>query len=328
MKIFLAGATGAVGRRLIPMLVGAGHAVTGTTRNSNKASSISSAGATPSVVDALNPRDILEAVRQANPDVIIHQLTAIPTRFDLRRFDHEFAATNRLRTEGTDNLLAAAHAVGCRRFIAQSYTGWPYERSGGWLKTEQDPLISSPEPQIRETLKAILHVESSVLGDSRVQGFVLRFGSFYGPGTSLGIGGSVLEDIRQRRIPIVGKGSGYWSFIHIDDVAGATLAAVEGKAPGIYNIADDEPAPVAEWLPYLAGVLGAKPPRHVPAWLARLAIGPHGVAMMTVARGASNQKAKSTLPLKLKWPSWRQGFRDGLGDRSQQRDSPEVRRVA
>ena len=149
---------------------------------------------------------------------------------------------------------------------------------------------------------------------------MLRFGSFYGPGTSLGIGGSVLEDIRQRRVPIVGKGTGYWSFIHIDDVAGATLAAVEGKAPGIYNIADDEPAPVAEWLPYLAGVLGAKPPRHIPAWLARLAIGPHGVAMMTVARGASNQKAKSTLPLKLKWPSWRQGFREALGDRSQQRD--------
>ncbi len=328
MKILLVGATGAIGRRLVPLLVEAGHTVTGTTRQADKAMLIYSSAATPLVVNALNADELLKAVRQAAPDVIIHQLTAIPARFNMRHFDLEFARTNRLRIEGTDNLLAAARAAGCRRFIAQSYTGWPYARDGGWIKTEKDPLLSSPDSGSRESFKAIVHLESTVLGDKAIQGFVLRYGAFYGPGTSLGMGGSALEDIKQRRIPIVGKGTGYWSFIHIDDAAAATLAAVGGNTPGLYNITDDEPAPVSEWLPFLAGVLGAKPPRHLAAWLGRLAIGQHGLAMMTTARGASNDKAKSLLPWKLRWPTWREGFREGLKDRDQQVRSGATSQVA
>jgi len=315
MKIFLAGATGAIGTRLLPLLVRAGHAVTGTTQHSDKTRSIHAAGATPVVLNALDSQQVLEAVGRAEPDVIIHQLTAIPANFNLRRFDQEFATTNRLRTEGTDNLLAAARAVGCRRFIAQSYTGWPYARTGSWVKSEDDPLISDAEPAFRESLKAIVHVESAVLGDNTIEGFVLRYGSFYGPGTSLGPGGSVLEGVRKRNVPIIGKGTGYWSFVHIDDAASATFAAVAAATPGLYNIADDDPAPVSDWLPFLAQALGAKPPRHIPTWLGRMAIGPHGVAMMTTGRGASNRKAKSLLPWKLKWPSWRKGFKDGLESR-------------
>jgi nucleoside-diphosphate-sugar epimerase len=328
MKILLVGATGAIGRRLVSLLVGAGHTVTGTTRQADKARSISSSGATPLVVNALNRDELLKGVQQAAPDVIIHQLTAIPARFNMRHFDQEFASTNRLRIEGTDNLLAAARAAGCRRFVAQSYTGWPYARDGGWIKTEKDPLLSSPDAGSRESFKAIVHLESTVLGDKAIQGFVLRYGAFYGPGTALGTGGSVLEDIKQRGIPIVGKGTGYWSFIHIDDAAAATMAAVGGNTPGLYNISDDEPAPVSEWLPFLASVLGAKPPRHVAAWLGKLAIGQHGMAMMTTARGASNDKAKSLLPWKLKWPTWREGFREGLKDRDQQIRSGAASQVA
>jgi nucleoside-diphosphate-sugar epimerase len=204
--------------------------------------------------------------------------------------------------------------VGCRRFIAQSYAGWPYARSGGWIKNEEDALLSSPEAGIRETFQAILHLESAVRGESAIEGFVLRYGSFYGPGTSLGGGGFFLDDVRRRRMPVIGKGTGYWSFVHVDDAASATLAAVSAKSPGVYNICDDEPAPVSEWLPFLAEAIGAKPPMHIPRWLGRIAIGTHGVAMMTEARGASNQKAKSQLPWRLKWPSWRKGFRQGLGD--------------
>jgi nucleoside-diphosphate-sugar epimerase len=328
MKIFLAGATGAIGKRLLRLLVGAGHTVTGTTRHPDKMAAIRSTGATPARVDALNANEVLEAVRGAEPEVIIHQLTAIPARFNMRRFDEEFAVTNRLRSQGTDHLLAAAHAVGCRRLIAQSYTGWPYARSGSWVKTEEDPLISVPEPGLRESLKAIVHVESTVLGDDRIEGFVLRYGSFYGPGTSIGWGGSLLEDILQRRVPMVGKGTAYWSFVHIDDAAAATLAAVEAPAPGLYNIADDEPAPVSQWLPFLADALGAKPPRHIPEWLGRMAIGAHGVAMMTAARGASNRKAKSLLPWSLKWPSWRKGFQEGLEDHPHEIASRVTRAIA
>jgi len=280
----------------------------------NKADSIRAAGAKPEVLDAHNRHEVLEAVQRAEPDVIIHQLTAIPANFNLKRFDEAFASTNRLRTEGTDHLIAAARTVGCRRFIAQSYVGWPYARAGGWIKTEDDPLVSSPEPAMTETFRAIVHLESAVLADQTIGGFVLRYGSFYGPGTSLGQGGSLLEDIRQRRVPIVGKGTGYWSFVHIDDAASATLAAVEAACPGLYNICDDEPAPVSQWLPFLAETIGAKPPRHIPSWLGRIAIGPHGVAMMTQIRGASNRKAKALLRWNLKWPRWRSGFRASLAD--------------
>lgn len=313
MKIFVAGATGAIGKRLVPQLINAGHTVVGTTRTPGKAAAIQSAGAQAEVLDALDAKAVLAAVERAKPEVIIHELTAIPPRINLRHFSDDFALTNRLRTEGTDFLLAAARATGCRRFIAQSYAGWPYERTGGWIKTEDDPLMASPEPAFRATLEAIRHLESSVTAGPALEGFVLRYGSFYGPGTSIGPGGSLLADVRRRRVPVVGRGEGRWSFLHIDDAAAATVAAVQAKTPGLYNITDDEPAPVSEWLPYLAEVLGAKPPRHVPAWLARIMVGAFGVAMMTQLRGASNQKAKALLGWKLEWPSWRNGFRNGLG---------------
>jgi 2-alkyl-3-oxoalkanoate reductase len=311
MKIFLAGATGAIGKRLLPMLVSAGHTVAATTQHKDKMMSIHSTGATPVLVNALNKEEVLAAVMEARPDMIIHQLTAIPPNLNLRHFDEGFALTNRLRTEGTDYLLAAARAVGVRRFIAQSYAGW-YARAGDWIKNEDDPLISNGISDGRKTLDATIHVEEAVLKEKAVEGFVLRYGSFYGPGTSLAPEAWFFEGVRQRRVPIVGDGSAYWSFIHVEDAAGATLAAVNAATPGIYNITDDEPAPVSVWLPYLANILGAKPPRHVPKWLARLAVGEYGVAAMTELRGSSNRKAKSVLSWKPKWPSWRQGFRDGF----------------
>lgn len=317
MKVFLAGATGAIGKRLTPLLVAAGHAVTGTTRHPEKADSIRAAGAVPAIVDALDAAAVLEAVQRTQPDVIVHELTSIPASLNLRRLDHEFALTNRLRTKGTNNLVAAARKAGCHRLIAQSYAGWPYARTGGWIKTEEDPLMSSAEPAVRHTLAAIRHVESAATEDPSIAGIVLRYGAFYGPGTSFGKGTSLLEDIRKGRMPIVGKGTGYWSFIHIDDAASATLAAVEADNRGLYNICDDEPAPVSQWLPFLASTLGAKPPRPIPKWLGRIVIGQHGVAWMTEIRGASNAKAKSRLRWRLKWPSWRVGFRDGLDDEPQ-----------
>ena len=240
MKIFLAGATGAIGRRLLPMLVSAGHTVTATTQHNEKMMSIHSAGATPVLVNALNKEEVLAAVKKAQPEVIIHQLTAIPANLNLRHFDEGFALTNRLRTEGTDYLLAAARAVGARRFIAQSYAGW-YARTGDWIKTENDPLISDGISAGRKTLEATIHVEKAVLQEKGIEGFVLRYGSFYGPGTSIAPGAWFFESIRQRRVPIVGRGSAYWSFIHIDDAAGATLAALDASAPGIYNVTTTNP---------------------------------------------------------------------------------------
>lgn len=318
MKIFLAGATGAIGKRLLPMLVAAGYQVTGTTRTAAKAGSIRAVGAKPEVVDALNKWQVMEAVQRTKPDVIIHELTAIPESLNLKRFDESFALTNMLRTDGTDHLLAAARQTGCQRFIAQSYAGWTYARTGSWVKKEDDPLISEPEESARHTFQSILHLESAVLSEPGIEGFVLRYGAFYGPGTSLGYGGSMLEEIKKRRVPIVGKGAGHWSFLHVDDAASATVAAVAATSPGLYNICDDEPAPVSEWLPFLADVIGARPPRHIPSWLGRMAIGEYGVAMMNEVRGASNEKAKSQMSWRLKWPSWRSGFREGLGQTIQE----------
>jgi nucleoside-diphosphate-sugar epimerase len=314
MKVFVAGATGAIGKQLIPLLVEAGHTVTATTRHRDKAEWIRNNGATPVVMDALNATEVRQVVERAKPDVLIHELTAIPSQFNLRRFDDAFSSTNRLRREGTDNLLAAARSAGVRRFIAQSYAGWPYARTGGWVKSEEDPLLTVAEPAMRQTLEAIRHLESAVLEAPAIEGVVLRYGGFYGPGTSLGKGGSFTEDIQRGRVPIVGDGAGLWSFVHIHDAATATLAAVATGDPGIYNVVDDEPAPVSAWLPYLARVLGAKPPRHVPVWLGRMAVGSHGVAMMTQIRGASNDKAKSRLHWRLQWPSWRQGFQQTLSN--------------
>jgi nucleoside-diphosphate-sugar epimerase len=313
MRIFVAGATGAIGSRLVPMLAQNGHEVIGTTRSATKAREVRDLGAEPAVVDGLDRDGVLDAVTRAKPDVIIHELTAISGPFDLKHFDRFFAATNRLRVEGTDNLLAAAHEAGVRRFVAQSYTGWPNARTGGPVKTEDDPLVSEPGKDATQSLAAIRHVESAVTSAAYVQGLVLRYGSFYGPGNAVGKGGEIIDMLRKRRFPIVGGGTGIWSFIHIDDAARATMRAAEGGPEGIYNIVDDDPAPVHEWLPYLAQAVGAKPPMRVPAWLARLLIGQFGVDQMTRMRGSSNAKARRELGWAPRFTSWRQGFKSGLG---------------
>jgi nucleoside-diphosphate-sugar epimerase len=314
MRIFVAGATGALGCRLVPPLVQGGHQVTGLTRTAGKAAGLRAAGAEPVVADALDRDAVLQAVVAARPEVVVHELTALAQMTDFRKLDEGFVLTNRLRTEGTDHLLAAARAAGARRFVAQSFAGWPFARVGGPVKTEDDPLDPDPPAQLRRTLDAIRHLEAAVLGAEGIEGVVLRYGGFYGPGTSAGEGGFMLEDLRRRRFPLMGAGTGVWSFVHIDDAATATVAAVERGAPGIYQIVDDDPAPVAEWLPALAAAIGARPPRRVPAWVARLAGGAHGVVLMTEVRGASNAKARRELGWRPAWPSWRQGFREGLGD--------------
>ena len=312
MKIFVAGATGNVGIRLIPLLVDRGHQVVGTTRTAAKADRLTRVGAEPMIVDGLDRDGLTAAVAKAEPDVVVHQMTALSGSFDMRRIDQFFAMTNRLRTEGTDILLAAARSAGVRKFVAQSFAGWPYARVGGPVKTEEDPLDPSPPERLRDTLDAIRHLESAVLSAGDIDGVVLRYGGFYGPQSSISPDGEIVAMVRKRRFPIVGDGAGVWSFVHLDDVATATAAAIERGAPGIYNIVDDEPARVADWLPVLAAAAGAKPPRHVPVWLGRLAVGPQGVAMMTEIRGASNAKAKRELGWQLIHPSWREGFRSVL----------------
>jgi nucleoside-diphosphate-sugar epimerase len=312
MRVFVAGASGAIGRRLIPVLLRAGHSVTGMSRTAAGAEAVRATGAQAAIADALEEQAVIDAVRAAEPEVVVHELTAIPPRLNLRKFGRDFELTNRLRREGTDHLVAAARAAGARRLVAQSFAGWPYAREGGPAKSEQDRLDPNPPSALRETLDAIRHLEATVLSADGLEGLVLRYGPFYGPGTSIGDGGSIVEDVRRRRVPVVGDGRGVWSFAHVDDAAKATLAAIERGSPGVYNVVDDEPAPVAEWLPELAAAIGAKPPRRVPAWLGRLAVGEHGVAMMTEVRGASNAKAKRELDWQPSWKSWRQGFRDGL----------------
>jgi nucleoside-diphosphate-sugar epimerase len=315
MKVFLAGATGVMGRHLVPRLVERGHAVVGMTRSPEKAELIRSLGAEPAIADALNPEQVARAVGEAEPEAIVHQLTALPASIDPRRIDRDFAPTNRLRSEGTDHLLAAARAVGARRFLAQSFAGWPYAQSGGPVKSEEDPLGPAPAAQLRTTLDAIVHLEEAVGRAEEIDGLVLRYGNFYGPGTTFGLEplGEQVEAVRKRRLPVVGNGAGVWSFVDIEDAASATVAAVEGAPAGVYNIVDDEPAAVSDWLPALADALGAMPPRHVPLWLGRLAAGEAGAVMMTEVRGASNAKAKRQLDWKLRFPSWRQGFAEGLG---------------
>ena len=310
MKIFVAGAAGAIGRQILPQLAGRGHQVTATTRSPGKAALLRELGAEPVVIDGLDAVAVGEAVARAEPEVVIHQMTSLAGSFNLRNFDKMFAVTNQLRTEGTDHLLAAAVAAGVRRFVAQSYTGWSNTRSGGPVKTEEDPLDASPPAMQRESIAAIRHVERVVPAASPVQGIVLRYGSFYGPGASDDFVGL----IRKRRVPVIGDGAGVWSFLHIRDAAAATIAALEHGAPGVYNVVDDEPASVAEWLPYVAQAVGAKAPRRVPVWLGRLAAGEVGVSMMTQIRGSSNAKAKRELGWRPAWPSWREGFSRGLAD--------------
>jgi 2-alkyl-3-oxoalkanoate reductase len=317
MRIFVAGATGVLGRRLVPLLVSGGHQVTGMTRSPGKVAALRAAGAQPVVADALDRDDLVRVVTAARPEVVVHQLTDLAGMTNFRRFDAGFAATNRLRTEGTGHLLAAARAAGTRRLVAQSFAGWPFARVGGPVKTEDDPLDPDPPAELRRTLDAIRELEAAVVGAEGIEGLVLRYGGFYGPGTSAGEGGYVLDELRRRRFPIVGAGTGVWSFVHIDDAAAATMAAVERGAPGIYQIVDDDPAPVAEWLPALAAAAGARPPRRVPVWAARLLAGEHGVVLMTQVRGASNAKARRELGWRPAYASWRQGFRTGLGDHRQ-----------
>jgi 2-alkyl-3-oxoalkanoate reductase len=312
MRVFVAGATGAIGQRLVPLLVDSGHEVVGTTRTPDKVDGLRLVGAAPVVLDGRDGEAVRRAILEAEPEVVVHEMTALSGDLDFRRFAETFAETNRLRTETTDIMTEAAVDAGARRFIAQSFAGWPNEQSGGPVKTEEDPLNTDPPKQVRETLAAILHLESVTTGTPGIDGLALRYGGFYGPGNALGKGGMMLEAVTKRQMPIVGGGSGIWSFLHIDDAAQATALAVDRGAPGIYNIVDDEPAPVSAWLPYLAEVLGARPPRRVPAWLARLIVGEAAVSMMTKIRGSSNAKAKRELGWKLRYPSWREGFRDGL----------------
>ncbi|MBW9095209.1 NAD-dependent epimerase/dehydratase family protein [Microbacterium jejuense] len=312
MKIFIAGATGAVGSRLVSPLVAAGHEVTGTSRSEAGARRVDAAGGHGVVMDGRDAASIRRAVLDAQPDVVVHQLTSLSAGFDFKRFDEVFAVTNELRTRGTDALIAAAHEAGTERIVVQSYTGWPNERTGGPVKTEADPLDAHPVPAAANTLAAIAHAERATVAAG---GLALRFGSFYGPGQSLGEGGEMLEAVRKRQVPIVGGGAGVWSFCHIDDAASATIAAITRGDAGVYNIVDDEPATVSVWLPELARAIGAKAPLRVPAWIARSLIGDFGVAWMTTARGSSNAKAKAQLGWTPRYASWREGFRTGLGTR-------------
>ncbi len=302
MHILIAGATGAAGRALIPLLIANGHTVTGTTRSEAKAGELRALGATAQIMDGLDAASVKAAVETSKPDVIVHQMTAL-TGIDMRNIDKAFALTNRLRTEGTEHLIAAANG---KLLVAQSFAGWPGERTGSPVKTEADPLDPDPPKGIRETHAAIRKLERLT---TEAGGIVLRYGGFYGPGTGMAPDGEQAEMIRKRQFPLVGDGAGVWSFLHTEDLATATLAAIERGRPGeIYNIVDDEPAPAREWLPFLAQQLGAKPPRKVPKWVAKLAASPAAAMMMTESRGASNAKAKSELGWRPAHPSWREGF--------------------
>jgi nucleoside-diphosphate-sugar epimerase len=313
MKVFVAGASGALGMRLVQLLVECGFDVAAMTRSPDKERSLREIGGEPVVADGLDRGAVMTAVMRSEPEVVIHQMTGLAGMTSLRNFDKEFALTNRLRTEGTDHLLEAARAAGARRFIAQSFGNWNYERTGAGPKTEDDPLDSSPPAKQRQSLAAIRHLEKAVLGAEEIEGVALRYGNFYGPGTGFAEDGEIAAMLRKRRFPIVGDGGGVWSFAQVDDAATATIAAIGRGRPGVYNVADDEPAAVADWLPELARTLGAKPPRRVPVWLGRLASGEVGVSMMTRIRGASNAKAKRELGWRPRYPSYREGFRDGLG---------------
>ncbi|HEU4450477.1 MAG TPA: NAD(P)-dependent oxidoreductase [Gaiellaceae bacterium] len=305
MRVFVAGATGAIGARLVPQLVRHGHEVVASSRSPEKADRLRAQSAEPVVLDLLDPRAVREAVAAARPDAIVHQATALAGLADFKHFDRSFAQTNRLRTEGTDALLAAARQLGVGRVVAQSFAGWPYAREGGPVKTEEDLLDPTPVPAMSETLAAIRHLERAV---TEAGGTVLRYGGFYGSRDD-----AQVELVRRRRFPIVGDGGGVWSFVHLDDAAAATVLALERGEPGIYNVVDDEPAPVRAWLPALAEALGARPPRRVPRLLARLVAGEAGVVLMTESRGASNARAKRLLGWTPRHPSWRQGFTEAYG---------------
>jgi 2-alkyl-3-oxoalkanoate reductase len=303
MRVFVAGATGVIGQHLVPSLVAAGHEVTGTTRSPARAAQLQAAGATPVIVDGLDRQAVLDAVKAAQPDIIVHQMTALTSMRSFRNFDKEFAATNELRVKGTDYLLEAARQAGARRFIAQSFIGWDNARTGSLVKTEEDPLDPHPVSSTRQSMAAIKHVEETVPG-AVPEGVVLRYGFLYGHGAS----DSMLDIVKKRQMPVIGGGTGIWSFTEVTDAVSATVAAVSRGAPGLYNIVDDDPAAVREWLPYLSQCLGVKAPMRAPAWLGRLLAGELVVSLMTQARGSSNEKAKRDLGWAPSYASWRDGF--------------------
>lgn len=305
MRIFLAGGTGVIGQRLIPQLVERGHQVTATTRNPDKVAMLEKLGATGVVMDGLDAAGVGEAVAAARPDVVVHQMTAIATDPDYRNMDKWFAPTNRLRIEGTDNLIAAAQAAGVPDVIAQGYASSNGIQQGGWVKTESDPLDPMAGTKAQEQSRAIEHLERAVVSAG---GTVLRYGSLYGAGAT----DDQVEMIRKRMFPLVGGGAGYMSWIHLEDAAAATVLAIEQHAKGVFNIVDDEPAPARDWLSHLADSADAKPPMRVPAWLAKLIAGDVAVMMMTEGRAFTNAKAKAELGWQPRYPSWRQGFVDGL----------------
>jgi nucleoside-diphosphate-sugar epimerase len=322
MRVFVAGATGAVGSPLVPALIAAGYSVVGLTHTGAKAEAIRRMGAEPVVADGLDATAIHAAVGSAKPDVIIHEMTSLGGLTDFGDMDRAFAKTNQLRTRGTDLLLAAARETGVKRFIAQSYCGWAFSPDGGPIKTEADELDPNPPQKLCDSFAAGQYLERTVTGSSKPEGIVLRYGALYGPDTGV-FAPAIVDQLRHRRMPVIGGGGGSWSFLHVDDAASATVTAIErGKLGNIYNIADDHPAEVREWLPKLAEILGAKPPVHVPAWIARLVAGEHVVAMMTLVRGASNAKAKTELGWQPAHPSWREGFADAA------RRSPALMRAA
>jgi nucleoside-diphosphate-sugar epimerase len=300
MRVFLAGATGAIGSKISRQLVKRGHHVVGTSRSAAKAEALRATGVEPVVLDLLDAEAVRAAVLAARPEAILHEGTSLAGLTSLKHFDRAFATTNRLRTAGTDALLAAGREAGVARFLVQSYTGWPYARRGDASKTEDDPLDTEPVASMRQSLAAIVHLEKAVV---QAGGIALRYGAFYGS-----LRDPQIDLVRKRLLPMIGDGDGIWSFVHLDDAAAATVLALERGSAGSYNIVDDEPAPVRQWLPLLASVIGAKPPLHIPRWLGRMAAGEAVVMMMTEARGASNQKAKRELGWTLRYPTWRQGF--------------------
>lgn len=310
MKVLVAGSTGAVGRALIPVLIERGHTVGGLARNP---AGVKKLGATAIVADALQREALIGAVRNFAPDVVIHQLTSLPRSTSLWRFDKDFEQTNRLRTAGTDNLIEAAREAGTTRFIAQSFCGWPFARNGSAVKTEEDALDPDPPARFRTTLDAIRYLENAVVAAADLKGTILRYGGFYGPNTHLALGSPMAQQVLKRRFPVIGAGGGIWSFSHIADVAEATAIAAEGDAAGIYHVVDDDPAPVSAWLPYLAQVMAAPPPRRMPEWLARLLVPEHLRVMMTEIRGASNVRFRETFRWEPRYSSWREGFRAEFG---------------
>ncbi len=310
MRVFVAGASGVIGRPLIPKLVAAGHEVTGTTRNERSAEAIRAAGAQAAICDALDPAAVEDAVTAAAPEAIVSELTSLPKDYDLRKIDYE--PTNRLRVEGGRNLISAGRKVGARRYITQSIA-FVYEPEGDWVKDEEARTYVEAPGRFASGLEATLTSEREAVEADGMEGFVLRYGQFYGPDTYFDRDGSIAEQVRARRFPQVGKGTGVFSFVHVDDAADATVAAVERGAPGIYNVVDDDPAPISDWLPVFADAIGAKRPMRVPTFLARMLGGKAAVAMATQLRGASNAKAKRELGWQPAHPSWRQGFAASLG---------------